>query len=105
MRFLSLGVGFFSQVQPQAGLARGFVRSMAFEAAIGHERADIAIELKLFGGTEVRRHPTVEAADEEQKAGNGAPKGAVMHVNSLGDSIRNFPLPVKFGNAFWGTGR
>src|SRR5438552_14169510 len=47
-RFLALGVRFLGDIEPQPGFARGFVRSMTLKAAIGKNRSNIAIILKLL---------------------------------------------------------
>src|SRR5260370_1148811 len=67
MRFFALGVGVLGAVEAQAGLAAGRVRPVAFEATVGKNGADVAVELEFFSrrGAQASQSEKDKAAREE----------------------------------------
>ena len=83
VRFRALRVSAFRDIQAQTRLAAGLVWSVTLEAAVGEDRADIAIELERFGRRRRRAEQGQAAINRSQGRSQGMRKKPHVHIKFI----------------------
>jgi hypothetical protein len=97
--FLPLRVSAFRDIQAQTRLAAGFVRSVTFEAAVGKDGPDIAIELERFRRREcfhwvINGVPNDQPYFERGRRSNPLPT-CTQYPNSCADHLGGLRATVR----------